>query len=398
MPAVALAADREHAKLSASSAHRWLACPRSVAFEAQFPEAGSKWTEEGRAAHELGEIKLRQYLGELTKAQYQKRHRQLRTSEHYTDEMEAYTDDYAEHVKGLLKELDAQGHTPTLCIEQRLDYSRWVPEGFGTGDAVIVYEGGIHVVDLKYGKGNFVEVTANPQFRLYALGAYDTLGPLYADISSITLTVFQPRLNNIASEVLAVTELLDWAEQEVKPKAQLAFAGQGDFVPGAAQCRYCRARTVCRARAEQNLELAKYELVPPDTLELAEIGDILIQADELEAWVKDVRKYALEEALSGKTIPRWKVVEGRSNRCYKSQEELLERLTRAGIPAEALVDTKLKGITALEKQVGKKKLEELAGDLIIKPAGAPTLAPETDKRPALDRTAEARNEFQEDIA
>ncbi len=151
--------------------------------------------------------------------------------------------------------------------------------------------------------------------------------------------------------------------------------------------------------ADNNLELAKYELVPPDTLELAEIGaDILIQADELEAWVKDVRKYALEEALSGKTIPRWKVVEGRSNRCYKSQEELLERLTRAGIPAEALVDTKLKGITALEKQVGKKKLEELAGDLIIKPAGAPTLAPETDKRPALDRTAEARNEFQEDIA
>jgi len=270
----------------------------------------------------------------------------------------------------------------TVLLEQRLDFSPWVPEGFGTGDAVIITDNRLEIVDLKYGKGVPVSAECNPQLRLYALGAINEFGMLY-DFKTVRTTIVQPRLDNISSEELAVEELLQWGET-VKPIAWQAFTGKGDFHAGD-HCRFCRARYTCRARAEANLELAKYDFQEPEALTVEEIGEILYKAEELQQWVKDIKEYALIQAYQhGVKFPGWKVVEGRSVRKITDEEAVAERLRREGYePYKQVLYT----LTEFEKMIGKKRFNEIAGDLIEKPAGKPTLVPESDKRPEIPSAA-----------
>jgi len=225
----------------------------------------------------------------------------------------------------------------------------------------------------------------NPQLRLYGLGAYGTYGMLY-DIQQFHLTIVQPRLDHMSTETIGIWALLEWAEEVIVPAAKLAYAGEGAFHPGP-HCRFCRARFTCRARAEANLELAKYDFAEPETLTLEELSDILAQAEELQNWVSDVRQYALQQALSGEDIPGWKVVEGRSMRKWADEEAVKEILRGAGYTDADILRLDLKGITDIEKLLGKKRFAELLSDHIIKPPGKPTLVPETDSRPALNSAA-----------
>lgn len=291
----------------------------------------------------------------------------------------------AEHVEAAKKETP----DPVVLAEQRVDFSRWVPEGFGTADCLIVSDKALAVIDLKYGQGVLVEAKRNPQMMCYALGALEMFSALY-DIETITMTIFQPRRDNVSTYELPVSDLLDWAENTLKPKAALASKGEGDFKAGE-HCRFCKARNDCRARAEANLALAKYDFALPPTLTDAEIEAILPVLDELTAWAEDIQAYALTKALSGKTWHGYKLVEGRSNRKYVSADAVAEKVQDAGFDP---FEKKLLGITAMQKLMGKKRFDELLEGLIEKPQGKPTLVPESDKRPAIHT---AKDDFKEEI-
>ena len=275
-----------------------------------------------------------------------------------------------------------------MLIEQRLDFSHVVPGGFGTGDAVIIAEPMLQIIDLKYGQGVLVEAERNPQLMLYALGAVNAFGSLY-DITEVAVTIYQPRRANISTWHVTVAELEAWAEQVVKPTAALAARGNGEFVPGE-WCRFCKLNPTCRTRAEANLALARHEFAPPAELDDAEIAAVLVQLPQLKAWAADVEAYALSLAVNqGKTWSGFKLVEGRSIRKYTDEAAVAQAAEAAGVD---VWDRKLKTITALEKQLGKKRFTELLGDLVVKPAGKPALVPESDKRPALT-LGDAANEF-----
>jgi hypothetical protein len=277
-----------------------------------------------------------------------------------------------------------------LLSEQRLNFSRWVPDGFGTGDALIVADDVLHVIDYKYGKGVPIQAEGNPQLRLYGLGALDAYGDLY-NIQLVSMHIVQPRLDSTSSETLTVEGLLQWAEDYVVPRAKMAMVGDGDPNPGE-WCRFCKARANCRARAEHHLALMQYEFKSPLTLSNDEIGDILGRVDELAKWAKSVKDYALQTAVSnGERYPGWKLVRGRSNRKLLDSDSAATLLLDAGVEREKIYV--LKGLTDLEEIVGKKQLADILGDLIVKPDGRPTLAPITDKRPEL---GSAETDFADD--
>lgn len=385
----------EHAKLSASGSARWLSCPPSVRLEAEFPETTSPYAEEGTLAHSLGELQLRCENQEITDRQFKIRLKKLNAGSPIDNSMIEYVSGYTEYVMKTLKEHQKQCADAVLMIEQRLDFSKWVPEGFGTGDAVIISDGVLEIIDLKYGKGVEVSAEDNPQMRLYALGAIETFGCLY-DFDQVAMTIFQPRLDNRSSQTLPVDELLDWAETYVKSKAALAFEGKGEFLAGD-HCRFCKAKAICRARADTNMALAKEEFKPPELLEPEEIAGYLAKAKDLVAWVEDMKAHAQDQALyHGVHYPGMKLVEGRSNRCYVDDMQAVEdALVRQGYTEQEIYDKKILGITAMEKLLGKKKFTETLGDLVIKPKGKPTLVFEDDKRPALNTYAEAAEDFKE---
>ena len=368
----------KHARCSASAAHRWINCPGSVALSDQCPDPGSSsYADEGTVAHELAELKLRHVLHEITDAQYKKRLAKIQQNDYYNGEMDEATDFYVEVV---LEEFAAAGEGAELMIEQRLDLGRWVPEGFGTSDAVIIGSNMIQVIDLKYGKGIKVEAKNNPQFRLYGLGAVELFGSLY-DFDTVKTTVVQPRLDHVDSECIMLEELLLWGEEEVAPRAIMAMEGSDYFVAGD-WCRFCPAKVLCRKRAEFNLDLARME-----------IGEVLAKADHLKKWAEEVSAYALEQALAGEHFEGWKLVEGRSNRKYADEIQVADKLKAAGFDEAMLYQRKLYGITEMEKLVGKKKLAATLGDLLIKPAGKPVLAPASDKRAEYKS---ATDDFEED--
>lgn len=372
----------EHAKLSASGAYRWLACPPSAMLEAELPESTSSYAEEGTRAHDLAEGKLTAWI----------KHKKRPRAE--DAEMEEAVGRYVDVV--LERYAEAVDHSPdaVLLVEQRLDFSPWVPEGFGTGDAVIIADDTLEVVDLKYGKGVPVSAKGNPQMRLYALGAYHTYGSLY-DFAKVRMTIVQPRLDSVDTDELTVEELLGWAKDEVKPKAQTAWEGGGDFAAGD-HCKFCKLRATCRARAEKNMELAAFDFAPAPTLSVEEVADILKKADELATWAKDVQAHALDQAENhGVRYPGWKLVEGRSNRKITDEEEAARKLVSDGYDEDEIWRKSLQTITALEKLVGKKKLGELLADQITKPAGKPVLVPEDDKRPEMSSVAGAQADFKE---
>lgn len=363
--------DRAHALLSASGAKRWLACTPSARLEDTFPDTDTEFSKEGTRAHEIAEACLRAYLA-------------FTPDPVYTDaddlRIRAEVDPYIKFViEEYMEAKRLHGHA-SLLLEQRLDYSEYAQDGFGTGDAILLYADTIEVIDLKFGKGVAVDAEDNPQLRLYGLGALGSFGPIY-DFDTVKMTIHQPRLDHVTSESLPVQELLDWAENDVKPKAELAYAGKGEYVPGT-HCRFCKAAAVCRARAEENLALMKLDFKNPDILSDEEIAEVLSQAEKLAPWVSSVQEYALDQALKGVDFPGFKVVEGRSNRAYKNADEVATRVISSGIDEALIYERKLITLTAMEKVVGKKKFTELLGDLIVKPAGKPALVHETDPRPS----------------
>lgn len=280
-----------------------------------------------------------------------------------------------------------------LFIEQRLDFSKWVPGGFGTGDCVIVSDDELIIIDFKYGTGVLVDAERNTQMMLYALGAIAMFDGVY-DIRSVTMTIYQPRRANVSTYTLTKNELLDWAEHKLKPTAELAAKGEGEFKAGE-HCRFCKVKATCRKRAEYNLELARYDFELPSQLTDTEIEAVLEKADSLVSWCDDIKEYALKEALAGKQWA-WKAVEGRANRKYTDENAVAEKVQTAGYdPYEHTV----LGITAMTKLLGKAKFKELLDGLIEKPQGKPALVKKSDKRPAMDisKAASAADDFKEEI-
>lgn len=365
-----------HAVLSASSSYRWLACPPSALECAKLPDVQSDFTKQGTEAHALCEYKAKKALGQKGKDPT----KSLTT---FDEEMAECTDAYAQFVIESLSAAKAACNDPLVLVEQRLDFSRWVPEGFGTGDCLIVADDTLTVIDYKHGLGILVEAEKNPQMMCYALGALDLFDRIY-DIQKVSMTIFQPRRENVSTYTLSKEDLLQWAETVLKPTAELAAKGEGEYKAGD-HCRFCKIKAICRKRAEYNLELAKYDFAMPSTLEDGEVEAILSKADELVSWAGDVKDYALQQALSGKNWTGWKLVEGRSNRRYVSEEAVAAKVEEAGYSP---YEKKLMGITALTRLLGKRRFDELLAGLIEKPEGKPVLVPETDKRPALHTAAD----------
>lgn len=387
--------ERAHAKLSASGSKKWLTCTRSAALEDQFPDEQSQYAAEGTFAHEVFELALQMWLGQVPEVKARVQYAALKKDKFWSQELEDHVRAAVEKAKEAITAARERCKDPVILIEKRLDFSTWVPEGFGTGDLVIVTDDLVEVMDLKYGKGVPVECEGNTQMQLYGLGAYNELAHLY-DIKRVRMTVLQPRLDNWGSSEMLVEDLLDWAENYVAPRAQLAWDGEGNFVPGD-HCTsgFCRARFLCPARAEAALAVAKndFALKAPELLTPKQLVDVLSKADMAIDWLNDVKSYALKQAEAGHQIPGYKLVEGRSNRKYSDADAVAAKLIAAGVPEAVIYERSLLGITALEKAIGKKKFAELLDDLVVKPQGKPTLVPVDDKRQALSSVASAAADF-----
>ena len=377
-----------HSRFPASASHRWMNCPGSIRLSEQVPqETTTSYAEEGTLAHAIAEQKLLIAIDKTVKASELKK---LTKDPMYDGEMDEATTFYA----GLVMEhYNAAGDSAELMIEQRVDFSDWVPDGFGTSDAIIVNDDTIEVIDLKYGKGVRVDAEGNSQMRLYALGACAMFGDLY-DFEKVRMTIVQPRLDHVSTEEIDLHDLLEWAKVYVVPAALEAAKDDAPLAAGD-WCRWCPARAICRKRAEANLELARYDFQPGDLLEPDEIAEILGKVDELTKWAADIEAYALQQALNGEHYDGYKLVEGRSVRKYKDELQVAEKLKAEGFSEAVLYERKLLGITAMEKLVGKKKFTETLGDLVEKPAGKPVLVPESDKREAINSAAQAAADFKD---
>ena len=384
-----------HARLNASSAARWLNCPPSVRLCEQFPDSGSQYAEEGTFAHALAELLLRYNNREITKRQFNSRMKKMQESEWYSKEMEEYIASYADLVWEQLNEAKASCPDAFALFEQRVDFSKYVPDGFGTADVTIIADDTLQVIDLKYGKGVEVSAENNPQLRLYGIGAYLEHSLLY-DIQKVKMTIIQPRIGNLSSEEVPVNELLAWAEDYVKPRADLAAAGKGELRVGD-HCRFCKAFAVCRAQKGYQMELAKMDFAEPDLLDDDEISEVLSRVDGLVRWAEAVKDYAFRMALEEHVkFDGWKLVEGRSNRKYTDTGKIEEILTDKGYtPMDIFKPRELKGITEMTKMLGTKTFDELLKDYVVKPPGKPVLVPESDKRPELNTVEKMRGEFEE---
>lgn len=371
-----------HAILSASSSHRWLHCLPSARLELEFENTNGEAAKEGTAAHALSEHKLKRALRIRSKRP---------TSEYDSDEMEECTDAYVDFIMEQVELARKSCTDPIVLIEQRLDFSCYVPDGFGTGDCVIISDDRLHIVDFKYGMGVLVDAEDNPQMKLYALGALEIYDSLY-DIKEISMTIFQPRRENVSTWTVPVEELKAWAEEELKPKAAKAYQGEGEYMPGP-WCTFCRASSRCRARADENLKLAQMEFKMPPLLTDSEIEEVLTILPDLTKWANEITAYATDAAVNhGKEWHGFKVVEGRSVRKYKDENAVAEKAVISGY--KDIYRKSLIPMTEMQKLMGKTKFEEILGNLIYKPPGKPTLVPNSDKRPAMN-VADAKNEFNE---
>lgn len=368
-----------HAILSPSSASRWLSCTPSARLETQYPDKAGDFAKEGTLAHEFGELWLKIHSKLINNVRWAKRISELRKDPLYSKSLEEYAGGYADFVWEKYQLAQKTTSDAILRIEEKIDLTAYVPEGFGTGDAVILADGTMEIIDLKYGKGVRVSAAENKQMMLYALGALDMFGFMYA-IHTVRMTIYQPRLDNVSEWEIPVEELLMWGTNELAPRAKMAYAGEGSFVPGK-HCQFCRAKAQCRALAEKNMEVAKHEFNDASLLSDNEISQILEQMDIIKNWMSAVEEYALQAALSGKVFPGFKLVEGRSIRKYADEKKVADRLLENGYKSDLIYEpAKLKTITAMEKLVTKKAFAAILGDLIIKPQGKPTLVPASDKR------------------
>ena len=372
----------KHAVLSASSSERWLNCPPSARLCEAYEDKGSDYAAEGTDAHSLCEFRLKQALGIPADDP-------IENLSWYNEEMEDCAAGYAAYVSELLETAKQTCADPVVMIEQRVDFSRWVKEGFGTADCIVIADGVLNICDYKNGQGCLVLADRNPQMMLYALGALEIFDGIY-DIDTVRMTIYQPRKSNISVYEMDKADLYEWANSELTQKAQLAYEGQGSFSCGE-WCRFCKAKAECRERAEANLALARYEFQTPALLADEEIADILGKVDALTAWASDVKEYALQQAVSGTVFPGWKLVEGRSNRKYTSESAVAAAVEGTGFDP---YEKKLLGITAMQKLLGKSRFEELLAPYIEKPQGRPALVRSSDKRPEWNT---AKNDFMEEM-
>ncbi len=365
-----------HAFLSASASHRWIACHPSARLCAEVPDQESTYARQGTEAHELCQYLVEKALGREAADP-------TANFEFYDAEMQESAEGYCSFVMEQIAKAKEFCSDPLVCVEQKLDYSKWVQDGFGTGDCVIVADDTLHIIDMKYGVGVLVSAagedgTGNSQLKCYALGALDTFGDLY-DIRRIKLSIYQPRRENTDTFEMSAAELLRWADEVLSPRAKLAYEGGGEFQAGE-HCRFCKIKEVCRKRAAYSLGLAKYEFAEPPSLTSEEIAAILPQIDTLVSWADDIKAYALDRALSGTSYPGFKLVEGRSVRKYTDEAAVIDAVASEGFDP---FEKKVLGITAMQKLLGKARFDELLSGLIEKPKGKPTLAPDSDKRPAI---------------
>jgi hypothetical protein len=360
------------------------------------PEGASVYAEEGTAAHEYAELELSHRLGKVTRAAYSRRLKAVKAGAHWSAEMERHIGDYVAQVLELVAALGASGLKPYVDLERRVDFSRFVPEGYGTADVVVLAGGVLHVIDLKYGKGVPVAAEGNPQLMLYAVGAVEGYGILF-DFADVEMTIMQPRLGATSGFSLSREELLAWASDYVAPRAGLAAAGEGEYAPSDGACRFCRARPVCRARADAALAAAREDFALPPALSVEEVAGLLPRLPGVEAWAKDVQEWALGQARdNGVAFAGYKLVEGRSVRRIPDAFAAETVLKDAGYPKrDYLKPTELKGVTDLERLLGKPRFAEMLGGLVVRPPGKPVLVPDSDRRPALGSAQGAAEDFKD---
>ena len=388
-----------HAILSPSSAKRWINCPPSALINAEAPQTDTVYTREGTLAHAVCELKARKYfLTGIGPKKYQTGMDKFRADELWQDEMDGYTDDYLDALKDIAAEYKAR---PYVALEQRVDFSEYVSEGFGTADCIMIgavegIEGDVlNVIDFKYGKGVEVEAENNPQMMLYALGAVMDYMSIY-DIFTVRMTIVQPRIKREPETwEMEARELFRWANTVVEPAAKLAAKGEGEYSEGE-WCRFCTARGSCRARAEANLQLARMDFRQPPELTDAEVAEALETGQRLKQWLSDLEEYALGACLEGRELPGWKAVEGRSVRAWTDQDGAFKAAKAAGVPEEMLYERKPVTLAALEKIMGKKPFAEALGEYVATPPGRPTLARADDKRKAITNRPTAEDDFKEE--
>ena len=372
---------RGHALLSASSSHRWIHCPPSIRLGERYENRGSEYAAEGTEAHLLCEYKLKQLLGiEMEDP--------VPGLQYYSNQMDDNAEGYAGYVMEVLEEAKKECEDPAVLIEQQVSYERWVSDGFGTADCLVVADGTLHVIDYKNGSGVLVDCEDNSQMKCYGLGALELFDGIY-NIENVAMTIYQPNRDNISTSMLVKEDLLEWADTVLAPAAALAYEGNGEYACGD-WCQFCPVKHICRARAEYAMELAKYDFVDPEVLSDEDITDILARTDQLTSWASDVKEYALRQALSGKEWTGWKLTEGRSVRKYTDEDAVAKAVIDAG---QDPYEKRLLGITAMTQLLGKKKFNEILGGLVMKPSGKPVLVPESDKRPAWNT---AKEDFQEE--
>lgn len=390
---------RAHALLSASGASRWMKCTPSARLEEEYPSQSSVFAQEGTLAHEFAETILRRLMGQIDENVYLATLENLRSSELYTDEMEEQVQKYVDHV--IESYAEAKSITPDalMLIEEKVDLTHYIEDGFGSCDDVIIADNLLIVEDLKYGKGVRVDAQDNSQLKLYALGALRRY-EMHYDIETVRMSIIQPRLDHISTWEISAKDLVAWGETVVKPTAKKAYAGEGEFCAGD-WCRWCKAAPKCKALADFSIEVAKTEFIntenpkesDPSSLSDEELTELYLKIPIIEIWINRVSEYMLSSAVNGKNFKGLKLVEGRSVRAWKDTEQV-EQVLKEQLSEDEIYNKKLQGIGAIEKLLGKAKFNELLGDLVVKPQGKPTLVHESDKRGEIGLTS-AKNDFAE---
>ena len=382
--------ERAHAKLSASGASRWATCPGSVQMEDGIPDRESIYAQEGTLAHEMSELKLKHYLDPkgFGKRKLNAAIKKLKENELYQAEMDSYTDTYVDFIKE--KALSFPSN-PYIEIEKRVDFSRWVDGGFGTCDCVLIHGSTLSIIDLKYGKGVPVSSEQNEQLILYALGAYDAFNLIY-NLDKIELNIVQPRINNFSTWEISLTELLLWGDY-FKVQAEKALGGNGELVPSAKACKFCKARDICTARAENNLSLESEIKLKPNEIPKDKLYEYISRGEDIAKWVADLKAYALDMCLKGEDVKGLKAVAGRTTRSWTNQDEAINKLIEGGIDEAIIYDKVPLTLAKLEKALGKQQFTTLVGDMVVTSEGKPTLVFENDKRPAIANTVNATSIF-----
>ena len=396
--------EREHALFGASGAHRWLSCPGSLLLEKDFPDTKSEAAAEGTLAHELAELKARNFFNHLdiSKKKITYAIKKMKENELWDDEMLVHTDTYIDYIRDVSIKLPSK---PVYYIEHKVFYRECMPpgyeeDGFGTADCVMIHGSSLYVLDFKYGKSPDGRVSAekNPQMMLYALGVYEACRMIF-QIQDIHLAIIQPRLPDGISEWSCTLEELLQFRDYVKDRAEQAVSGNAEYNPALKTCKYCRAKARCRARAEYNARLAFNQDLGklPPLISNEEMGKYLTQGEDVEKWMKDLKETALSKCLAGEEVPGWKAVEGQGSRDWTDMDAAFEKLTEGGIIAEELLwEKKPLTLAQVEKTVGKKEFADTVGNFVVKNPGKPALVKESDRREAITNKVSAKEAFKED--